>query len=387
MEIAFFGNTLNRHQAYVADALHELTEGKYVYVETVPPKEKNLSGGKLRLSRPYVFRAFETVEAKQEALRISREADVVLFGAESLEYEVERMRTTAGLAFEVSERWLKRGWVNLLSPRLLKNMWYYHTLFYNKPLYKLCSSAFAATDQYRLHSFNNRCFKWGYFTQVEDLNIENIIKSRHNSGEALSEKVTIMWCARFLDWKHPELVVQLAHRLKTDGYKVQIDMYGTGVEQQSIKVLSQDLSVQDMISFKGNVSNDEILKSMREHDMFLFTSDKNEGWGAVLNEAMSNGCTVVASDAIGSVPFLIEDKKNGLVFKSEDLDSLYEKVVFLIGHPSARNRMAVEAYRTMKSVWSPRRAAENLLRLVTDLHHGSEGSILSGPCSKALPIM
>ena len=112
----------------------------------MPPKEENLSGGKLRLSRPYVFRAFESVEAKQEALKISREADVVLFGAESLEYEVERMRTTAGLAFEVSERWLKRGWVNLLSPRLLKNMWYYHTLFYNKPLYKLCSSAFGAGD-------------------------------------------------------------------------------------------------------------------------------------------------------------------------------------------------------------------------------------------------
>ena len=99
------------------------------------------------------------------------------------------------------------------------------------------------------------------------MNIENIIKSRHNSGEALSEKVTIMWCARFLDWKHPELVVQLAHRLKTDGYKVQIDMYGTGVELRSVKALSQDLSVQDMISFKGNVSNDEILKSMRKHDI------------------------------------------------------------------------------------------------------------------------
>ena len=55
MTIVYFGNTLNPHQAYVADALYELTGGNYIYVETVPPTLSNKSGGKLQLQRHYPF--------------------------------------------------------------------------------------------------------------------------------------------------------------------------------------------------------------------------------------------------------------------------------------------------------------------------------------------
>ena len=72
---------------------------------------------------------------------------------------------------------------------------------------------------------------------------------------------------------------------------------------------------------------------MRNHDIFIFTSDRQEGWGAVLNEAMDSGSTVVASDAIGSSPFLIKDGQNGFLFKSENHKSLYQKVAYLIDNP------------------------------------------------------
>lgn len=382
MTIVYFGNTLNPHQAYVADELFELTEGNYIYVETVPPGQDNKSGGKLQMQRQYILRAYESADAQEEAIRISREADVALFGANSLEYEVERMRTTGRLAFEVSERWLKRGWLNLLSPRLLKNMWYYHTLFHNKPLYKLCSSAYGAGDQYRLHSFKDRCYKWGYFTKVDsDFEVEAAVQ-----GASTSEITPLMWCARFLKLKHPELPVQLANRLKQKGYKFCLDMFGSGEEYDRTKELIKELCVEDCVNLRGSLPNEEIMKEMRKHSIFLFTSDHNEGWGAVLNEAMSNGCTVVASDAIGSVPFLVEDKTNGLVFQSENIDSLYEKVVFLIEHPKERKQMAINASKTMRDVWSPARAAQNLIQLIEELKAGNGINIPEGPCSKAQPI-
>lgn len=382
MTIAYYGNTLNPHQSYVADALFELTGGNYIYVETVPPMQDNKSGGKLQMQRQYILRAYESSDAQKEAHRISREADVALFGAYSLEYEVERMRTTGCLAFEVSERWLKRGWLNLLSPRLLKNMWYYHTLFHNKPLYKLCSSAYGAGDQYRLQSFKDCCYKWGYFTKVDsDYEVEAALQ-----GASTSEITPLMWCARFLKLKHPELPVQLAARLKERGYIFVLDMFGSGDELERTKALIKELGVEDCVNLRGSLPNEEILKEMRKHSIFLFTSDRNEGWGAVLNEAMSNGCTVVASDAIGSVPFLVEDKTNGLIFKSENIDSLYEKVMYLIEHPMERKQMAISAYKTMRDVWSPAQAAQNLLQLIEDLKAGNNSNIMEGPCSKAQPI-
>lgn len=53
---------------------------------------------------------------------------------------------------------------------------------------------------------------------------------------------------------------------------------------------------------------------MRESHIFIFTSDRGEGWGVVLSEAMANGCTVVASNKIGAAPFLVKHKKMACYF-------------------------------------------------------------------------
>ena len=57
---------------------------------------------------------------------------------------------------------------------------------------------------------------------------------------------------------------------------------------------------------------------------------QNEGWGAVANESMSCGCILVGSDEIGSVPYLLEEEKTGLVFRSRELESLTNKVKWLL---------------------------------------------------------
>ncbi len=379
--IVFVSNYLNHHQAMVSDELYELSDHQYKFVSTTHIPQFRVKLGYSDFSdRPYLLKSYENPKNGSQAMELVRNADVAIFGGgKSPKYQLERLRE-GKFSFEVSERWLKRGWINLLSPRLLKNMWYYHTLFHDKPLYKLCSSAYAAGDQYLLHSFKDKCYKWGYFTKVDEWNIEEHFRQQ------VDGIVRIMWCARYLDWKHPELPLRLAQQLKAKGYRFIIDMYGSGVELESTKKLCTHLGVEDAVNFVGNKPNDEILRDMRDHDIFLFTSDKQEGWGAVLNEAMSNGCTVVASDAIGSVPFLVKDGVNGYTFKSKNLESLYDKVIKLIESPNLRKAMAIQAYHDMVNIWSPKAAAKNLLQLIDDLQHGRETSIMNGPCSKAMPL-
>ena len=126
---------------------------------------------------------------------------------------------------------------------------------------------------------------------------------------------------------------------------------------------------------------------MREHEIFLFTSDKNEGWGAVLNESMSNGCAVVASNLIGSVPYLIEDGENGMIFQSEDIDELEYKVLELIHDKKRRVQMARNAIFTMRNIWSPANAAKQFMELVEALLTNNDKLIpQTGPCSKAYPV-
>lgn len=380
-KIVFVSNFINHHQSLCADELFRLTKGNYAFIETMPMFEWLKSGGyEDYSSRPYVIQAWKDPEAKRLADELCTSADIAIFGADSLDYEVMRAKSTHKVSFEASERWLKKGILNFLSPRLIRNMWYYHTLFHKKPIYKLCSSAYAAGDQYKMFSYRDRCFKWGYFTKVEEYDIMESLEVRRKGDFKL------MWCARFLKWKHPELPVKLAAVLKARGYDFTLDMYGSGTKLEETKALAEKLGVADLVKFCGNLPNEQILSHMRNHDIFLFTSDRNEGWGAVANEAMSNGCVLVASDAIGSVPYLVKDGENGCVFKSADLESLTAKVEYLLNHPEEMRRMAINGYYTMRNVWSPQNAARNLLQLIDDLQNGRDTSVVEGPCSKALPL-
>lgn len=385
MKVTFYLVVLNHHQACVADELYQLLGDEFRFVELLGSTETK--GSKVDYSkRPYLIKDWENESQHGQALALLRTSDVCVFGgAESLPLLKRRMYY-GSLSFDISERWLKRGGGNLFSPRLLKMLWgYYHFQLQNKPLYKLCASAFAANDFYKLGVFKNRCYQWGYFTNVEKLDIEKVLleKQLHSSS---NNQVTIMWCARLIDWKHPELPVLMTKQLRSKGYLVKVDMYGVGKENEKIQALIDSYELSNYVELKGFCSNDFIQRAMQEHDIFVFTSDKNEGWGAVLNEAMSNGCTVVASDEIGAAPFLINDGINGLIFKSKRIESLIEKVEFLINHPDIRKQMALKAYATMRDVWSPELAAKNFIQLIEDIQNGRESSIQKGPCAQAFPL-
>ena len=108
---------------------------------------------------------------------------------------------------------------------------------------------------------------------------------------------------------------------------------------------------------------EQVRKYMEDAQIFLFTSDRNEGWGAVLNEAMNSACAVVASHAIGATPFLIEHQKNGLIYRDGDRKDLYKNVKRLLDCPQQRMELSKQAYKTIVDEWNAENAAEKVLKL------------------------
>lgn len=387
MKLVFYSLVLNHHQASVADEFYKIMDNDYAFVETAECHDSK--GGTDDYSqRPYLIRAWANSDDYNKAMQMALEAEVCVFGGyEALPFEKARMRRGL-LSFDMGERMLKRGWLNLASPRILKMIMAYHFGGWrNKPIYKLCCSAYTAVDSYKLLSYKGKCYKWGYFTQVDEkINVETSL------DVSTPGSTTLMWCSRLLVLKHPELPVQMAAKLKDKGYSFHIRMYGdegnaakhdTIYPRKDLQKLIEQLGVQDCVELMGSRPNNEVLDAMRKSDIFLFTSDRLEGWGAVANESMANGCVLVASDAIGSSPFLIEQGVNGFMFRSQNVNSLTEKVEWLLDNHNLRKQMQKTAYLSMRDVWSPRKAAEALITLIDDLKNERETSILVGPCSKA----
>lgn len=389
MTITFYWNYLNHHQVLLADEMFKLLGDNFTFVVTLPHNEFELKGGIDYSSRPYCVMATESAEAQEKAIRLCRTTDVCVFGACSQKYAVERAKQKdCGLSFEFGERWLKRRIFNVLSPRFLRWWLNYMHYYRHKPFYKLCASAYAAKDDYSYGCYRDRHFKWGYFTEVpKGQPIEPYREDK--------EYNRIIWCSRFIKWKHPELPVLLAEHLKSRGYDFHLEMYGTGELETRTKALAIKKGVSDLVLFNGSIPNAALREAMRNADIFLFTSDRQEGWGAVANESMSEGCVLVGSNEIGSMPYLVEDGISGLVFKApkmssgflnpdkSSLESLSEKVTWLLDNPERMREIQVEAQKRMRQLWNPENAAKSLLKLIEDLSEGRHSSIVDGPGSIA----
>lgn len=230
-------------------------------------------------------------------------------------------------------------------------------------------------------SYVGRFYKWAYFPKFK----------RYDNVDALIEKKTaspvhILWAGRFIDLKHPELSVHVAKKLKSEDVNFICSFIGTGPLETKIKEAVDDAGVADRIRFLGQMSPEEVREHMEVSSIFLFTSDRNEGWGAVLNESMNSACAVVANEQIGATQFLIENGINGLLYKDGDLADLYEKVKWLCEHPQERCEMGKRAYMSIANTWNADQAAQNFIRLNEAVASGSSNPIFDGPCSTDYPL-
>lgn len=376
MTFVFLTNLVNHHQIHLADELYGMLGKDYSYVAFEPLPDWLRNGGYQDIDRPYILRAYESAENFRKAEELACTADVVMIGAVSRKL-VSRRQSENRVTLHYSERWFKDGYRKLLSPLAWVRFYRYHIRYRNRRSYLMCASAFAAKDAEMVFAYPGKCYKWGYFPEVPELDMEESLKERESTS------VRILWVARFIGWKHPEKMVSLGRYLREKGYDFEIDMIGGGELFRRTGDLIERYGLGDRVRLLGNFPNPEVLEMMRSHHILCFTSDRNEGWGAVLNEGMANGCCPVASDEIGAVPFLVENGANGLVYDSDSTDALCRSVEYLILNPDERRRMAVNAYRTMHDVWNPANAARRLVVLAQSMLDGNIVEFDEGPCSRA----
>lgn len=374
MKLVFVSNYYNHHQSALSEAFYKLTNGSYCFIETEPIEEERTKMGWGQKEVPdYVKKSYISDSNRIECQNMIDTADVVVYG--SCPEKMIKSRLQQGkLTFKYSERLYKEDFKWYEQPlRFVKN---YCRGWCRKNHYLLCASAYSYADFQRTFNFTNRAFKWGYFPAVKSYNIEELIKDK--------DTASILWTARFIDWKHPEIPVLIAEKLKKEGYHFKLNLIGNGIMEAEIAEMINNKNLGDCVSMLGAMKPEEVRKHMEQSEIFLFTSDFNEGWGAVLNESMNSGCAVVASHAIGSVPFLINDGENGLIYKNDDIDDLYNKVKLLLDNPERCKELGANAYKTLTSKWNAELAAERFVNLATKLLNGKNIDNLykNGPCSK-----
>ena len=360
MTLTFVSNYINHHQIPVSNELYRLLGEDYTFIQTEPVEEERLRMGWQDESGriPYLM-LFYTEPDKCE--RLILDSDVVVFGGTDDESYIKPRLKAGKLVLRYSERIYKSGQWKAISPRGLKKKYEDHIRYRKAPVYLLCAGGYVASDFHLVRAYPDKMLKWGYFPMTKHLDKEKLLQ-KHKEGV-----VSLMWAGRFIDWKHPELPVLLAEYLKKKGYKMHLSMVGGGDMEAEIRRMISDKKLEKEVSLCGYLQPEQVRKMMEKTEVYLFTSDYKEGWGAVLNEAMNSGCAVLASHAIGAVPFLLRHGENGVVFESGNLKDMEEKAEMLLKSAEKRKRLGSAAYETILQEWNAEIAADRLVEAAKKL--------------------
>lgn len=222
-------------------------------------------------------------------------------------------------------------------------------------------SHWCADDLRFFRACRNRIWRWGYLI---DVSVAPVKKPLH-------EKVRVGWCGRFLCCKNVSDILT-ASSLLEDSVKqsIEVVIVGDGPEKESLIDQMYRLGLDGIVTFKPFLPQKEALAFMETVDIFPFTSNRLEGWGAILPEAMDKCCAVVASEDAGSTLELVKDGENGFTFKAGDVVTLARRIATLVEDAAMRRRFGLAAWRTIQE-WSPSAGARRLLDLTLAILNGT----------------
>lgn len=381
MKVVFISNFLTHHQVPFCLEMQKKLGDDFKFISTVKIFQWRLDLGFKDLDQEYDFvvRAYENNEEYEKAKKLVFESDVAIIGSTTDDLLEERLK-----ADKITFRYRARififldGFFKTIFDKEKMGLFYQRHIKYrkNKNLHLLCANAYGPNDFNLFGLYKNKIYKWGYFLETNKYDIEKLLDQK-----AKNEKTEIIWVARFIKWKHPEVVIKLAKNLKAQNYNFRIRMLGTGVLEEKIKEKVKNEKLEDVVEIVGQVASDKVKDYYETSNIFIGTSGSEEGWGAVINESMNAGCAVVANRRMGSVPFLIRHNENGFMYNI--YDELEENVKKLIKDKELQRKFGKNAYEFITEKWTAKVASDNLVKLFESVIYGEKYDVSEGPASKA----
>ena len=393
MRVCVITDIVSPHQMPLAqEVANVLGVDRFRYLATSEPQlDRAALGWEQAVTVEWVLQPAVREADRPQAVKWAEDAEVVLCGHRDIDLFERRCRLRKA-TFYMSERWFKPpvGMLRLCHPGYLRMAARVVRLCASPYFYYLPMGIHAVGDMHRIISLigsfglhpvpltlSAKQRLWGYFIGSSDGHTNALRHSRTN------ELFRILWFGRFLKCKKAELLLRAVKQIRTrPGCPVKLKLIGTGPEEAKLRRLAEELGLVDRVEFHPPKPIMAIRDEIRNADVCVVTSTAQEGWGVAVNEAMIEGCCVIASDATGAGATLIQDGVNGLLFKSGSCEDLACQLQRVREDGQLRERLASAGKRSMLDEWVPKVAAERLIEFSESLLSGREPPRwASGPLS------
>ena len=160
-----------------------------------------------------------------------------------------------------------------------------------------------------------------------------------------NDKIKILTCGKLIKRKNIDKVIIACSKLEN----AELTVIGSGEKYKELKKLS------GKTVFTGQIQHKEVLKNMREADVFILPSDR-ETFGMVYLEAMASGCITVCAENDG-IDGIIKDGVNGFTTTPDKVEETLRKIIDY----KDKNSILENSFNTITE-YSAQKAADNYLK-------------------------
>lgn len=210
--------------------------------------------------------------------------------------------------------------------------------------------------KYKLCEENNKIF------YIDGMGID---LSKFQQGQASKEQkesfgikendFAYVYVAEFSKRKNHELLLRgFAKALSTlkgkekaaalSAENLKLVLAGDGILLNEMRTLATQLEISNQVIFLGYIKN---IQNLYPCCQVAVSTSRIEGLPFNIMEAMASGLPVIASDIKGHQE-LIEHGKNGLLFASENLEELTDRMIEIVENPSRRGIFSDAALEKVK---------------------------------------
>lgn len=209
--------------------------------------------------------------------------------------------------------------------------------FYHNFLYKHIDLLLAVTNQVKEQMIEFIPFK--VRPKIELLYLGSDEIGEQNKMQLSANGFKIGMVGRINKDKGQHLLIEAVKILKEKGLNIHIYIVGSPMQESYLEELKKDVKkkgIENKVEFLGFVNNP--LGFYKACDTIVLAS-RRETFGLVLIEAMKCGVSVIGANS-GGVVEIIDNKETGLLFESQNAESLVQAIELLYKDEKLREKIA-----------------------------------------------
>jgi len=188
-------------------------------------------------------------------------------------------------------------------------------------------------------------------------------QDRKNAREKEHEKKRLLFIGNLVPRKGVDRLLKVVQLLARKRHDFVLDIVGSGAEQAKLQQMVHELGITRLVNFVGFKQKNELPYYFSRSSCFVFPTTFDI-WGLVLVEAMAAGLACIASLDAGATHDLIKDGQTGLAVDFANVESVTDKLDWLLNHPDLSALMGQHAKSFIEERVTIKKSAEGFITAI-----------------------